>query len=105
MPNIREERAFPSFTDLQHDLADMIADFHPGMRFGCTVEGENRIDDGLEAAAFDIRPDGPEYLVGDHRLELDRARAKRRAGQSQTAAHDVGDEDIRLCAALERDGN
>ena len=58
---------------------------------------------GLEAIAFDVGPYGLGEFVGDHGLELDRARAKGGAGQGQATAHDVGNRHLRARAALESD--
>jgi len=81
----------------------MVARLHPLMRGRGFGEGEDAIDDGLELAFLDMRPDGAGEFLGDETLERGIARAQRRAGQRQAAAHDVEDWDRRLQSALHRD--
>ena len=69
----------------ENDLADVIAAFHPAMGLGGPCERIDAVDDGLEAALGDVRPDGAGELVRDQRLERRRAGTQRRAGEGQPA--------------------
>ena len=64
----------------------MLARFHPRVRRGRLGEREAAVDDRLQPAALDVRPTVFGNLVGDHRLERDRARTKRRSGEDEAPA-------------------
>ena len=56
--SLREELASQPSADLQHDLADMFARFHAGMRVGGLLQRKDLVDDRLQSIAFDIGPHG-----------------------------------------------
>src|SRR5205085_373589 len=109
MPNIREAPAYRSWrpppsclaANFQHDLTNMIAGFHPFVRGSRLGERKNAVDHRLQPAAFDVRPDGSGNLVGNHRLELDPPRPKRRSGQRQPPTHEVENLDFGGRSALD----
>ena len=57
-------------------------------------EREGGIDHRLQPPASTMRPDAARDLVGDQRLERDRARPQRRAGQRQPPPHHLGEVDL-----------
>src|SRR3546814_5619936 len=57
----------------------------------------------LQSSRLDERPDGAREFVGDQRLEPGVARARRRAGERQAAAHHLEHRDRRHRTALHRD--
>src|SRR6266513_456725 len=89
--------------DGQYDLADVPARFHQLVRLRGFGEREGPVDDRLDPAGFDQRPEFLTQVPRDRALELDRARAQRRARHRQAPAQDVAEEDCRLAAAEEGD--
>jgi len=49
----------------QHDLADVFARLHQAVRRGRIFEREGAVDDGLDDALFEERPDFPTERDGD----------------------------------------
>ena len=84
----------------QHDLADVVARFHPHVRCRRSGQWSYFVGHRFQAIALDERPDGFGEPVGDHRLETDFARAQGGAGQRQAAAHDFDDPHVGDRSAL-----
>src|SRR3546814_6202098 len=80
----------------------MLAHLHPRMGGGGFGEGEALVHRRLPVALGQAGPDGAVNLVGERGLEVGAARAERRAGQGQAAAHYLRHVDLCLRAALER---
>src|SRR5206468_6618566 len=91
--------------DGQYDLADVPARFHQLVRLRGFGEREGLVDDRLDRAGLDQRPDFLAQVPRDRALELDRARAQRGARHRQAPAQDVAEEERRLAAAEEGDDN
>jgi hypothetical protein len=71
---------FSRVISLQHDLADVLAGFHPRVRGRGFGEREHAVHRRAQLALLDQRPHGARDLVGEQCLELVRAAAQRRAG-------------------------
>src|SRR5882762_3922488 len=87
----------------QNDLADVLARFHELVRLRGFGEREGLVDDRLDPAGFDQRPDFFAQVPRDRTLELDRARAQGGAGDREAPAQDVVQVERRLAAAQEGD--
>src|SRR6267378_930478 len=96
-------RSFLNTLHRQHDLADVRARFHQRVRLGRLGERESLVDDRLDLPRLDFRPDLLEEIARDRALELDRARAQRRARHGEAPAQDVVEIERGLGAAEEGD--
>src|SRR5712691_7569616 len=81
----------------------MPARLHQLVRPGRFGEREGLVDDRLDPAPLDERPDFLAQVFRDRTLELDRARAQGRAGDREAPAQDVAEKERRLSPAQERD--
>src|SRR6266581_2749745 len=81
----------------------MPARLHQLVRPGGFGEREGLVDDRLDPAALDERPDLRAQVFRDRALEFDRARAQGRARDGQPPAQDLGEVDGRFGAAEEGD--
>src|SRR5690606_37648873 len=73
----------------EDDLADVVTRFHHRVGLGRLFQGEGRVDDGLDLARFQKRPDMLAQLAGNGCLEGNGTGAQGGAGNGQTTTHDV----------------